>query len=332
MVTFAHLGRDSYQATVGIDCRCDCGFRAGRLRRWVVVQTTTTTSAQGPMSVQHITYRTFDGARVPALFAIPRAAPARGCLIWENGFGGTKEGAARLFDGGVRLGLAMFAIDLRDHGQRATSPNERFAALRSPQAWDSLVSGTVNDLKRAVDYLWAQPLCRHNIGYAGLSLGGMIGAVVAAQDPRVRAVALMSVPPTYRSLIEVTNHLCSATRQCGTVLLPGITTHAAQLQAATRLLSPLDPGRWIGKISPRPLLLMFGIHDPLVPPKLARMTTAAARKPVTVVNYDGGHIPLSGSVAASNAEDIERFFLNYLVVPTYGTSLPRLNLLAPGHS
>lgn len=278
-------------------------------------------SAQGAILVKHVTYTTFDGTRVPALFAIPRAVAPRGCLIWQHGYGGDKEETEPVWAGAARLGLAVFAIDLRDHGQRATSPTERLRAARSLTLWQGLVAGTVGDLRRAVDYLWAQPLCRHNIGYAGVSLGGMVGAVLVAQDPRVRAVALMSVPPSYLSLIEVTNRLCSATRQCADVLFPGITAHRAQLRNAVRSLSPLDPERWLGKIAPRPLLLMFGTHDPVVPPRWAALTAAAARQPKIVVHYNGGHSPFLGAAAGSNADEVALFFLNYLVKPTYGASL-----------
>jgi cephalosporin-C deacetylase-like acetyl esterase len=165
---------------------------------------TTASVAGGPVQVQTIYYTTFDGARVPAPFAIPRAAAPRGCLIWENGLNSTKNSTAPLWDGASRLGLAMFSIDLRDHGERATSSTELAQAVRDPVRLKALVTGTVADLKRATDYLWAQPVCRHDISYAGLSLGGMIGSVFAAQDSRVRTVVLMSVPGSWRALIRAT--------------------------------------------------------------------------------------------------------------------------------
>lgn len=289
--------------------------------------TTTASFGQGPLLVQHITYTTFDGSRVPALFSIPRGSPPRGCLIWENGFGGTKEQTEQFWGGAARLGLAIFAIDLRDHGQRATSPDERLRALRNPALTRALVAGTVKDLDKAVDYLWAQPVCRHNIGYAGLSLGGMIGAVVAAQEPRIRAVALMSVPPSYLALIDVAKHGCSGAVQCPALaLLRQLATDRARVRGAVRLLGPLDPAKWIGHISPRPLLLMFGIHDPLVPARWAKVTAADARQPKTIVHYDGGHIPFVGAAAATNDTDIALFFLNHLVRPTYGDSLPKVTI------
>ncbi len=302
---------------------CGSGQNAGPLD----VQTTAS-YGQGPILIQHLTYTTFDGSRVPALFSIPRAYAPRGCLIWENGFGGTKEGTERFWPGAARLGIAIFAIDIRDMGQRATSASERFRAARNSVLEKALVEGTVKDLERATDYLWAQPLCRHNIGYAGVSLGGMIGSVFAAQDHRVRTVVLMSVPPTYSSLLEVAvhNHSCSTCVGADAptlAFLRDIARHTADLHVQ----SPLDPERWVGKISSRHLLLMFGIHDPIVPPSSARVTAAAAGKPTTVIHYNGGHIPFFGPAAASNSAEIGIFLLKYLVVPTY-TGLP--HIITPG--
>lgn len=271
---------------------------------------TSASSGQGPILVQHISYTTFDGSRVPALFSIPRAAPPRGCLIWENGGGSRKEQTEPLWAPAARLGVAVFAIDLRDHGQRATSKANFPLALHSPVLIQSLVTGTVKDLERAVDYLWSLPECRHNIGYAGLSLGGMIGSVLAGQDPRIKMLVLMSVPPTFRALIATDP----------TVLFPGIEHRPTQLEQAVRLLSPLDPDKWIPRISPRPLLLMIGRHDPLVPPAYAQQTERSARAPKTVVNYNGGHLPLAGAVAATNAATIAAFLLKEMVEPSYGPS------------
>lgn len=261
---------------------------------------------QGTVTVQRVVYTSFDGTKVPALMSIPLAAPPRGCLIWENGLGSRKENTAPLWDGAGRLGLAVFSIDLRDHGERASSPDELARAVRSPAQLAALVRGTVGDLKSAVNYLEQRPECHRNVAYAGLSLGGMIGSVLSAQDKQVRAVVLMSTPPSWRSLITATDQI-----------LPGIEHNPQALQAALRELSPLDPDRFVGQISPRPLLLMIGREDPLVPPAAARKIEAAAREPKAVLNYTGSHIPLTGQAASTNAGRIAQFLLTHIVEPTY---------------
>lgn len=275
---------------------------------------TTASSLQGPILLEHISYTTFDGSRVPALFSIPRAYPARGCLIWEGAFGSTKRSAATLGGPLARLGLAVFSIDLRDHGQRATGPAQLANAVSSAGGVSALVTDSVKDLERAVDYLWTQPSCRHNLAYGGIGLGGIIGSILAAQDRRIGAAILVSVPPNWRQFITTG----------ATAFLRGIAGQPARLNVALQRLSPLDPERWLGRISPRPLLFLFASHDPLIPPAAARRTVAAAGEPKTVIYYDGAATPLGGSAAAGTVNPVEIFLLKYVVEPTYPLPRPTL--------
>ena len=66
-------------ATAGTLVLTGCGGGGRRDNTPASLHVTTTTSvAQGPILVRHITYTTFDGARIPALFSIPQAVPPRG--------------------------------------------------------------------------------------------------------------------------------------------------------------------------------------------------------------------------------------------------------------
>ena len=267
---------------------------------------TVSSKIEGSVKVERIVYTTFDGTRVPALLAIPRATPPRGCLVWENGLGSRKEDSSSVWPGAAGLGLATFSIDFRYHGERAENPDELERVLRRPARVADLVRGSVSDLARGLDYLDSRPECRHNLGYAGLSLGGMIGTVLSGRDRRVRASVIMSTPPSWRALLRRTD-----------LILPGIEKKPGLLRAALQMLSPLDPERWIGKIAPRPVMVMIGRRDQLVPPAAAREVEAAARDPKLVINYNGGHIPLTGKASARNAGRIGSFLLRYLVRPTY---------------
>jgi fermentation-respiration switch protein FrsA (DUF1100 family) len=57
------------------------------------------------------------------------------------------------------------------------------------------------------------------------------------------------------------------------------------------VLGPYDLERWIGRIAPRPVMLVEGRHDPIVSPADALQLAAAARPPKTVLYFDGGHDP-----------------------------------------
>ena len=114
------------------------------------------------------------------------------------------------------------------------------------------------------------------------------------------------MPPSWRGLALVTN-----------LILPGIAHDPPKFKAAVALLAPLDPDRWIGRVAPRPLLLMIGRHDPLIPPGDAQTIERAARNPKIVINYDGGHNPLGGAAATPNAQAISDFLLKHVVEPSF---------------
>ncbi len=269
------------------------------------------TRPDGLVQAERIVYTTFDGTRVPAIFAVPYGT-VRACLIWEDGLGSTKYDSESVWQGAAKIGLATFSIDLRDHGERGSTA-ELLRVVREPAALAALVTGTVRDLQRAVAYLDTQPECHHQVGYAGLSLGGIIGTLLTAGDPQVRVAVLMSTPPTWNALIHSTAHV--AIDDLRGIFLPGLAGHPAQLRAALRILSPLDPDRYVGRIAPRPLLILAGRDDPIVPPSAAAVFEAAARQPKTIINYDGGHLPLQGvsaRVATANATAITVFLFEHL--------------------
>src|SRR5207248_8941553 len=151
----------------------------------------------------------------------------RGCLIWQEGLGSTKKNAARVWQGAAALGLATFSIDFHK-GSRAISPARQAVAARDPVALAAVVNDTISDLRSAIAYLQSQPLCRGNVAYAGVSLGGILGTILAGTDREVDAAVIMSTPATWQSAIA------------SGAILPGVQGNPQRLKAAHRLLAPLD--------------------------------------------------------------------------------------------
>jgi uncharacterized protein len=255
------------------------------------------TAADGLVEVQTVTYTSSHGRRIAGLVATPRAAPSRGCVIWQYGLGSRKEDASEAWQAFASLGLSTFSIDFGH-------------VIGGPNAIAALVRGSVADLQSALDYLENQPYCRHNVAYAGTGVAGIVGTLLAATDDRVKAAVMIATPGTFRAVLDTP----------GTPLLPGIARDPARRAAALRLLSPLDPVRFIGRIAPRPVLILSGLEDATVPISDARRLQAAARRPKAIVDYRGGHDPTAGPDAASNAEAVASFLLRNVVEPTYGIS------------
>jgi len=242
------------------------------------------------VDVRTITYKSsLDGAEVTGLAAVPRAVKSRGCVIWQYGFRSTKEDSHYAWQPLAALGLTTFSIDFRYHGARGNGAQDFQEILAQPAKFRAMVRGTIADLRSAIDVLERQPYCHNNVAYVGVSLGGAIGTIVAADDQRVRSTVLAVTPGTWNNVETIP---------------PGV--------------SEYDPDRYVGKIAPRPLLILSGLTDTTVSIANSRKLQAAAGKSKTVVDFDGGHDPAVGPDGVSNANTIFSFLLRTVVEPTYG--------------
>jgi cephalosporin-C deacetylase-like acetyl esterase len=253
--------------------------------------------------VQSITYTAADGAVVPALLALPRGTAPKGCLIYQGGAGSTKEQASQLWPAAAALGLATFTIDTRYTGARATSGDQLLRVLQDADRVAGMVRDDVIDLRRGIDYLEGRPECRQNFGYLGTSQGALLGALLAGDDARIHAAVLTSIGATWRSALLYDTD----------VLLPGVTERPQAMETAVRKLQAFDAANWVGKISPRPVMLVDGLRDPRVPVVEALNLAAAARQPKTLMLHRGGHDPFTSPDGALVSDRIGVFLLNELV-------------------
>jgi pimeloyl-ACP methyl ester carboxylesterase len=270
---------------------------------------------EGSVRLEHITYTSVDGERVPALFAIPTASRPLGCLIYQGGLGQTKEQFPDLRKGAAALRLATFTIDPRGGGARGSIARV-LAAIKKPETLLEMVLNTVVDLRVGLDYLDRRPECHHNIAYLGTSFGGVVGAILGAQDPRIKAVVLTSIGPTFKEAMLVGSVAAKSIPDLP-VQVPGAATNLAILAHAVSILSPYDPARMVAQIAPRPLMLINGRFDPLVPPIDALELAAAAADPKTVLYFDGGHNPFApGPDEQTVALRVAEFLSGNLGLPT----------------
>jgi hypothetical protein len=258
-------------------------------------------ASRGPVLVRSLTYAASDNTPVPALFAVPRQSRVVGCLMYQPGLL-PKEAAAAIWPRAALLGLAVFTIDARDTGARASALSPLRQALGSPQGLISFLRGNVTDLRRGLDYLERQSACHHNIGYVGIGEGSNFGVLLAGADVRVRATTLCSVGATWGETLFYSPRGKQAIAQ-----------NPAAAKAAAAELAPLDPARWISRISPRPVMIVDGLADPFVPPISALDLAAAARQPETLVLGAGGANPFAGPSGRPVAAQVAAFLKRYLI-------------------
>lgn len=223
--------------------------------------------------VWRVVYRSDDGL-VPAILTLPKTGNGPfPCAVVQGGLGSHKESFRR---GGLTpLGVGTFTIDARFQGERG-SREAALAAARDPERFASMLRGTVIDLRRGLDWLQEQRECRFaRIGYVGFSFGGLVGSLLAGVDDRIAAPALIMAGADWTAV---------ASGISGVLKMSD-----AERRAAVDELERVDPKHWVGRISPRPVLMINGTEDPIIVPAAARALHAAAREPKEVIWVETGH-------------------------------------------
>jgi dienelactone hydrolase len=126
-------------------------------------------------------------------------------------------------------------------------------------------------VRRAVDVLQSLPAVDPNrIGYLGWSAGAKTGALVAASEPRVKALVLLSAGADRLSAFVA-------------AAPPGLKS------ATRRLLGSVDPIRYIALARPGAVLIEDGRKDRIVPRDALMNVVRAAPRGTTVRWYAASH-------------------------------------------
>ena len=233
-----------------------------------------------------VTYRGATGGMVPALFTVPGSglgAARHPAIVVVHGLGSSKEDTVLLAVALARRGYATFAIDLDAHGERRLGSGRTIADLSLAEMRHS-AAVSVTDLRRGVDYLATRPdVDKTRVGCIGISLGGVYGAVFAGVEPRIGATALWSAGGDWGILLtESRQYFAVKRRESG---------KTPDADTVRQVLRDVDPMTYAARIAPRPLLLLAGTRDAIVPNAATDALFDAASDPKTLERFPGGHIP-----------------------------------------
>jgi pimeloyl-ACP methyl ester carboxylesterase len=197
---------------------------------------------------------------VPDTTNAPETRSAAALLL--HGFTSRKE---RMAEGIGRAllsyGVASLAIDLPMHGERQGRFDEN--SFRNPMQIIGAWRLGLTEVRHALDYLSElATVDTQRVALVGYSLGAYLGLAVAAEDPRVRVVALASGGD-----------------------LPDETPFISIVRAAA------DPLRAVRKLAGRPLLMVNGRYDRTIKASQAERLYEAAGDPKQIHWYQGGHWP-----------------------------------------
>jgi dienelactone hydrolase len=221
------------------------------------------------VSREHLEYQSTADVRVTAWMYRATTGPEAPWVIFLHGGSGSGKDAPsyRLVSSFLaRAGWNVLALDLQYFGERRTGLLTEFTETEKHEhlynqeaAYLAWVAQTVKDVGRGIDYILEERgAAPHRIALWGHSRGAQLAYIVGAVDTRFRAVA--SVNGGHFDAME-TGHLPAA---CG--------------------------ANYIGRISPRPLLLVNGTLDAdYIKAVSVDPMHALAREPVDVIWLETGH-------------------------------------------
>lgn len=168
----------------------------------------------------------------------------------------------------AKSGFAVLAFDMRGTGESASAPL-------------SMGQFEQRDVLGAVDFLRSGPLPYPSLGRPraiggwGVSMGGATLLLAAAREPAIRAVVSDSA---YDDVTPLLDQQLPKQAHLPPIFTPGVLASVHALYGID--LAQSRPLGVIGRIAPRPLLLIHGASDTLVSPSdLSRLAEAARRAP-----------------------------------------------------
>lgn len=168
--------------------------------------------------------------------------------------------------------------------------------------------GERNALRRAVDWLTEQSGPPGNrIGALGFSMGGLVLTCAASRDPRLAAVVVAASPA---DLLEQILHEAGRDRW---IKWPAVRLATLYYRGAPR--DDPQPRECIGAISPRPILMIRGTDDRVVPATTTLALYERAQEPKELWLVPGaGHGNYSAVAPEAYRQRLVRFFTDALGV------------------
>jgi dipeptidyl aminopeptidase/acylaminoacyl peptidase len=141
------------------------------------------------------------------------------------------------------------------------------------------ILGWSRDLQAALDFLYnLKEVDKTRFCLLGFSGGAAVSVYTAAHDPRVSLVITCACPADFRSLPqrETPLNAIQRFREIGAIRDRDFPASIGEWERGFETISPIN---WVDKISPRPLLLVHGDADELIPLEQSHKLYHKAKEP-----------------------------------------------------
>ncbi len=222
----------------------------------------------------------FEGTEIPVLLVHPeRTTSSYPVVILAHGFDSNKYQIAYWIAGElVSRGIAVLAPDLPFHGERkGHAPDIR--GHGDTQIFYRNMTQAAIELRKMIDFAHTRSELdtTKGLGMVGYSMGSWLSSIAASADPRVKALVLM-VEGTPVEETESPNPDSQ---------FFGILNDRLDLW---KEYPDMRPSLALQAYATRPLLMLNGLRDRLIPPSTAKRLFEKAGEPKEQKWYDAGHL------------------------------------------
>jgi poly(3-hydroxybutyrate) depolymerase len=219
-----------------------------------------------PLAVHDVSYSS-GGRRVEGYLVLPPGRRRHAAVVFVHGAGGDRSELLRQAGWLAARNVVTLTITAPSTSARAaaSTPAALLAETRTAAVADVVA------VRRAVDLLRSLPVVDPaRIGYVGWSAGARTGTLLAAFEPRLRALVLLSA-----GAARVSAYVAAAPP-----------SFRAQVR---RVFGSIDPLRYVARARPGSLLLEDGRRDEIVPRYALLNVIHAAPRGTAVRWYDTRH-------------------------------------------
>jgi putative redox protein len=150
---------------------------------------------------------------------------------------------------------------------------------------DFSMQGWMDDLAAAIDHLEAE-VSPSGVWLVGTNTGASLSMCTAADDPRIRGVALLGSRADFDDWAGQPRRFLEHAREIGAIRTPGFPSSFDEWSKELRRFRPVDAAR---RFAPRPLLVMHGEEDESVPVADSRLLAEAHGSAELRVITGAGH-------------------------------------------
>jgi len=181
-------------------------------------------------------------------------------------------------------GVASLFVKMPYYGERRAPGSGKRMVSEEPQETVAGMTQAVLDIRRAAAWLESRgEVDARRLGITGISLGGIMSALAACAEPKLRNVAVVLGGGNFSEVIWGLDHPRAEAFRAR--WMAGGGTKESFRQA----LCPVDPVTYGHLLKGRRVLMVAARNDEVVPPECARALWEAAGKEPELVWLDSGH-------------------------------------------